>query len=142
MGQDVDRIVECVPNFSEGRNQTTVRALVHAVESVPGVWLLDQTMDRDHHRSVLSFAGEPDAVVEAAFRALRAVARRDDAGLYPSGEAIGTAGGNRAGDPGIPLRTSGPALRSCPARISPSRRASRPCLPHGLRSGLDTGFWS
>jgi len=67
----VDRIVECVPNFSEGRNQTTVRALVHAVESVPGVWLLDQTMDRDHHRSVLSFAGEPDAVAEAAFRAIR-----------------------------------------------------------------------
>jgi glutamate formiminotransferase / formiminotetrahydrofolate cyclodeaminase len=67
----MDRIVECVPNFSEGRNQTTVRALVQAVESVPRVWLLDQTMDRDHHRSVLSFAGEPDAVVEAAFRAIR-----------------------------------------------------------------------
>jgi glutamate formiminotransferase / formiminotetrahydrofolate cyclodeaminase len=67
----VDRIVECVPNFSEGRNQTTVRALVNAVESVPGVWLLDHTMDRDHHRSVLSFAGEPDAVAEAAFRAIR-----------------------------------------------------------------------
>ena len=71
MGQDVDRVVECVPNFSDGRNQTTVRALVHAVESVPRVWLLDQTRDRDHHRSVLSFAGEPDAVVEAAFRAIR-----------------------------------------------------------------------
>ncbi len=71
MGQGVDRIVECVPNFSEGRNQTTVRALVNAVESVPGVWLLDQTMDRDHHRSVLSFAGELDAVAEAAFRAIR-----------------------------------------------------------------------
>ncbi len=71
MGQDVDRIVECVPNFSEGRNQTTVRALVNAVESVPGVWLLDHTMDRDHHRSVLSFVGEPDAVAEAAFRAIR-----------------------------------------------------------------------
>ncbi len=71
MGQYVDRIVECVPNFSEGRNQTTLRALVNAVESVPGVWLLDQTMDRDHHRSVLSFAGEPDAVAEAAFRAIR-----------------------------------------------------------------------
>ena len=67
----MDRIVECVPNFSEGRNQTTVCALVQAVESVPGVWLLDQTMDRDHHRSVLSFAGEPDAVAEAAFRAIR-----------------------------------------------------------------------
>lgn len=48
-----------------------MRALVNAVESVPGVWLLDQTMDRDHHRSVLSFAGEPDAVAEAAFRAMR-----------------------------------------------------------------------
>ncbi|MEY4705373.1 MAG: hypothetical protein RL042_1578 [Nitrospirota bacterium] len=71
VGQSVDRIVECVPNFSEGRNRTTVRALVNAVESVPGVWLLDQTMDRDHHRSVLSFAGEPDAVAEAAFRAMR-----------------------------------------------------------------------
>ncbi|HXT65430.1 MAG TPA: glutamate formimidoyltransferase [Nitrospiraceae bacterium] len=67
----MDRIVECVPNFSEGRNRTTVCALVHAVESVPGVWLLDQTMDRDHHRSVLSFAGEPAAVAEAAFRAIR-----------------------------------------------------------------------
>ena len=67
----MDRIVECLPNFSEGRNQTTVRALVNAVESVPGVWLLDHTMDRDHHRSVLSFAGEPDAVVEAAFRTIR-----------------------------------------------------------------------
>lgn len=67
----MDRIVECVPNFSEGRNQATVLALVNAVESVSGVWLLDQTMDRDHHRSVLSFAGEPDAVAEAAFRAIR-----------------------------------------------------------------------
>lgn len=70
-GVGVDRIVECVPNFSEGRSRTTVRALVDAVESVPGVWLLDQTMDWDHHRSVLSFAGEPDAVAEAAFRAIR-----------------------------------------------------------------------
>ncbi len=67
----MDRIVECVPNFSEGRSRTTVRALVNAVESVPGVWLLDHMMDRDHHRSVLSFAGEPDAVVEAAFRTIR-----------------------------------------------------------------------
>jgi glutamate formiminotransferase/glutamate formiminotransferase/formiminotetrahydrofolate cyclodeaminase len=71
MRQHVNRIVECVPNFSEGRDQTTVRALGNAVESVPGVWLLDHTMDRDHHRSVLSFAGEPDAVAEAAFRAIR-----------------------------------------------------------------------
>ena len=87
MGQNVDRIVECVPNFSEGRNQTTVRALVNAVESVPGVWLLDQTMDRDHHRSVLSFAGEPDAVAEAAFRAIRVatdlIDLRQHKGVHP-----------------------------------------------------------
>ena len=67
----MDRIVECVPNFSEGRNRSTVLALAQAVESVPGVRLLDQTMDRDHHRSVLSFAGEAESVAEAAFRAIR-----------------------------------------------------------------------
>jgi glutamate formiminotransferase/glutamate formiminotransferase/formiminotetrahydrofolate cyclodeaminase len=45
--------------------------LADAVASVPGVWLLDQTMDRDHHRSVLTFIGEPEAMIEAAFRAIR-----------------------------------------------------------------------
>lgn len=64
-------IVECVPSFSEGRNSATVRALVQAVKSVPDVWLLDQTMDADHHRAVLTFAGSPEGAVEAAFRAIR-----------------------------------------------------------------------
>ena len=67
----MDRIVECVPNFSEGRNQTHVRALLQAVESVTGVRLLDHTMDADHHRCILTFAGSPEAVVDAAFRAIR-----------------------------------------------------------------------
>lgn len=67
----MDRLVECVPNFSEGRNVTTVHALMNAVTSVPGVWLLDHTKDHDHHRSVLTFAGAPEAVAEAAFRAIR-----------------------------------------------------------------------
>ena len=67
----MDRIVECVPNFSEGRNRATVQALIDAVASVTGVLVLDHTMDRDHHRCVLTFAGVPDAVVEAAFRAIR-----------------------------------------------------------------------
>ena len=83
----MDRIVECIPNFSEGRSRTTVHALVAAVESVPGVWLLDQTRDRDHHRAVLSFAGEPDAVVEAAFRAIRVATNlidlRKHTGVHP-----------------------------------------------------------
>ncbi|MSV29946.1 MAG: glutamate formiminotransferase, partial [Bryobacterales bacterium] len=45
-------IVECVPNFSEGRDARTVDALAAAVASAPGVALLDRTMDPDHHRSV------------------------------------------------------------------------------------------
>ena len=67
----MDRLIECVPNFSEGRNQATVQALVDAVASVRDVRVLDHTMDRDHHRSVLTLAGEPEAMMEAAFRAIR-----------------------------------------------------------------------
>ncbi|MBA5867910.1 MAG: glutamate formimidoyltransferase [Nitrospira sp. CR1.3] len=67
----MDRLITCVPNFSEGRSRTTVRALIQAVESVPGVVLLDHTMDADHHRSVLTFVGRPEAAGEAAFRAIR-----------------------------------------------------------------------
>jgi glutamate formiminotransferase len=59
-----------VPNFSEGRNEETVGALAEAVESVAGVALLDRTMDPDHHRSVLTFAGAPADVEEAALRAV------------------------------------------------------------------------
>jgi len=65
------RLVECVPNFSEGRNQATVQALVDAVASVTGVRVLSRAMDRDHHRSVLTFVGEPEAMIDAAFRAIR-----------------------------------------------------------------------
>ncbi|HJT19523.1 MAG TPA: glutamate formimidoyltransferase [Nitrospira sp.] len=67
----MDRVIVCVPNFSEGRSRTVVGALVNAAESVPGVYVLDHTMDQDHHRSVLTFFGEPDAVQEAAFRTIR-----------------------------------------------------------------------
>ena len=72
------RIVECVPNFSEGRDRALVEALVSAVSSVPGVVLLDSEMDPDHHRSVLTFAGEPEAVVEAAFRAIQLATEKID----------------------------------------------------------------
>ncbi len=64
------QIVECVPNFSEGRRAEVVQAISEAVERVEGVRLLDQEMDRDHNRAVLTFVGEPDPVVEAAFRAV------------------------------------------------------------------------
>lgn len=69
-----DRLIECVPNFSEGRNAESLRKLVAAVTAVPGVAMLDQEQDADHHRAVLTFAGPPEAVAEAAFRATREAA--------------------------------------------------------------------
>src|SRR5690242_2558579 len=60
------RLIECVPNFSEGRDPTKVEAIVAAMSAVPGVYVLDREMDADHNRSVITLAGEPDAVAEAA----------------------------------------------------------------------------
>jgi glutamate formiminotransferase len=71
-------LVECVPNFSEGRQAATIAALQAAVRSVDGVRLLDTHSDTDHNRSVLTFAGTPGAVAEAAFRAVREAAARID----------------------------------------------------------------
>ena len=60
------RLIECVPNFSEGRDPAKVDALVQVMSSVPGVYVLDREMDADHNRCVITLAGEPDAVAEAA----------------------------------------------------------------------------
>jgi len=65
------RIIECVPNFSEGRDLRVVARIAEALTSVHGVALLDQTSDWDHNRSVLTLAGPPDAVIEAAFRGIQ-----------------------------------------------------------------------
>jgi glutamate formiminotransferase/glutamate formiminotransferase/formiminotetrahydrofolate cyclodeaminase len=79
--------IECVPNFSEGRDRATIAALEKAVRDVPGALLLNSTSDVDHNRTVLTFAGEPAAVAEAAFAAVaQAVARIDLAkhsGVHP-----------------------------------------------------------
>ena len=64
------RLIECVPNFSEGRDAAKVDALVEAVRSVAGVIFLDRELDADHNRSVLTFAGPPESVSEAALRAV------------------------------------------------------------------------
>src|SRR6201996_56318 len=61
-------IVECVPNFSEGNDRGRVTAIVSAMR-VEGVSLLDWSLDGDHNRSVVTIAGPPHAVVEAAVRA-------------------------------------------------------------------------
>ena len=72
------QLVECVPNFSEGRDAARIDAIVQAVLTVPEVVLLDREADADHNRSVLTFVGPPTAVAEAAFRAVeKAVALID-----------------------------------------------------------------
>jgi len=67
----MNKIVECIPNFSEARRPEVVDQIVTAVESVAEVSLLDRSSDNDHNRTVLTFAGPPEAVAEAAFRAIK-----------------------------------------------------------------------
>lgn len=72
------QLVECVPNFSEGRRADVIDQIAAEITGVTGVQLLDRESDADHNRSVLTFVGTPAAVVEAAFRAIRAAARLID----------------------------------------------------------------
>ncbi len=80
------RILECVPNFSEGVDPDVVRQIVNAMR-VDGVHLLDYSLDRDHHRSVITIAGDPGPVVEAAIRAVGKAAQLIDltqqTGVHP-----------------------------------------------------------
>ncbi|MGH9630066.1 MAG: glutamate formimidoyltransferase, partial [Bryobacteraceae bacterium] len=64
------RLIECVPNFSEGRDAGIVRGIREAIAASPHVYVLGQTMDTDHNRSVITFAGPPDEVADAAFRGI------------------------------------------------------------------------
>ncbi len=64
----MNRLIECVPNFSEGRDLAKVDAIVDAMSGVTGAWVLDRTSDADHNRSVVTLAGNPEAVAEAAIR--------------------------------------------------------------------------
>ncbi|NLN29843.1 MAG: glutamate formimidoyltransferase [Bacteroidales bacterium] len=68
------KILECVPNFSEGRDMAVIKQITLEIESVKGVRLLNVDPGRDTNRTVVSFAGEPEAVAEAAFLAVRKAA--------------------------------------------------------------------
>jgi glutamate formiminotransferase len=67
-------LVECVPNFSEGRDASKIDSIVRSIKAVPGIVLLDRESDSDHNRCVLTFAGPPAAVAEAAFRSVERAA--------------------------------------------------------------------
>ena len=65
------KIIECVPNFSEGRDLDVIKQITDAIESVEGVKLLDVDPGKDTNRTVVTFVGNPEAVAEAAFRSVR-----------------------------------------------------------------------
>jgi len=68
------RLLECVPNISEGRDQEKIASIAAEVKKHKGVKLLDFSSDKDHHRSVFTFVGEPEAIKDAAFSlAMRAI---------------------------------------------------------------------
>jgi glutamate formiminotransferase len=69
---EIRNLVECVPNFSEGRKVETVERIAEAITSVPGVTVLNRHIDADHNRSVITFVAAPELIVDGA---LRAVAR-------------------------------------------------------------------
>jgi glutamate formiminotransferase len=75
-------MIECVPNFSEGRNAATVLEIVAAIESVRGILLLGWESDADHNRSVVTFAGPEEAVLEGAIRGAGAAAKLIDLRLH------------------------------------------------------------
>lgn len=74
----MQRIVECVPNFSEGRRKDVIDQIVADIGEVSGVRVLDVESDADHNRTVVTFIGEPEAVEEAAFRGIRRAAELID----------------------------------------------------------------
>jgi glutamate formiminotransferase/formiminotetrahydrofolate cyclodeaminase len=83
----MQKLVECVPNFSEGRDAARVEAIVAAMKDGTGVWILDREMDPDHNRSVVTLAGEPEAVAEAVLRGVGRAAElidlREHQGAHP-----------------------------------------------------------
>lgn len=80
-------VLECIPNISEGRDQTIVERVVDTVRQTPDVTLLDHSSDADHNRSVISFLGTPVAVLDAAVALCRAafelIDMRDHQGAHP-----------------------------------------------------------
>ena len=81
------KIIECVPNFSEGWSKQKILTIATALTATPGVKLLDICMDKDHNRGVLTFIGPPEALQAAALavcsRALEMIDMREHAGVHP-----------------------------------------------------------
>lgn len=79
------KIVQCVPNFSEGRRVEVVKQIVASISAVTGVKMLDYSYDESHNRSVVTFIGEPEAVLEGAFQGARQAAELIDMAKHSGG---------------------------------------------------------
>ena len=79
------KLIECVPNFSEGRNKEVVEKIVDEIRKIENVKLLDYSMDADHNRAVVTFVGEPEGVIEAAFNATKRAAELIDMSKHTGG---------------------------------------------------------
>ena len=104
----MDRLVECVPNVSEGVDKAVLAVLTQRIQSVPDVALLDLHVDPDHHRSVFTLAGEPEAMATALFQFIReaqqSIDLRRHQGQHPRIGAVDVV-------PWIPLR--GVTMEEC-----------------------------
>ena len=67
----VKQLIECVPNFSEGNDMEVIRQITDQIETVPGVRLLDVDPGKATNRTVVTFVGTPEEVIEAAFLAIK-----------------------------------------------------------------------
>ncbi len=79
------KIIECVPNFSEGRRSDVIQQVVDQVRATEGAVLLDYSSDADHNRTVVTFIGTPEAVAEAAFRLTAKAAELIDMNVHQGG---------------------------------------------------------
>lgn len=120
------RLLESVPNFSEGRRPEVVQSIVAAAQMVDGVHVLDVHSDADHNRSVLTLAGEADALVEAVFRAMERATEtidlRQHSGEHPRVGATDVV-------PFIPLGTTGMSEAVAAARALGERVAQSLKIP-------------
>jgi glutamate formiminotransferase/formiminotetrahydrofolate cyclodeaminase len=81
----VNQIIECVPNFSEGRNQEVINEISEAISNTKGVHLLNVDPGQATNRTVMTFVGDPDSVISAAFNAIKAASEKIDMSKH-SGE--------------------------------------------------------
>ena len=79
------RLVECVPNISEGRDAAKIRQVTDAIAAVPGVTILDVDPGADTNRTVITFVGEPEAVLAGAFACIAEAAKVGPTGHVVSG---------------------------------------------------------